>query len=337
MMSSVDHLNYLPDQFHAKSDGPGAFDFVQGVNSSMPQNPFWQLVKGAVTPSPSQEQIDCHYPKPILLNSGHAETPYLWSPRTVDVQMLRVGNFVILAMPGELTTMAGRRMREALRDQLISSGILDDSAYVVIAGPANTYGHYVATREEYSIQRYEGASMIFGPATLEAYIDRYSALVPYLADNVTGSATSDAPPPEQTSVAISLQRPVIVDRAGFNKKFGDVLVDVESTTYSAGDTVAVQFVGANPRNNLRLEGTFFTVDQLVNGAWTTVRTDSHPSTVYQWNRTSFLLGTSTVSVSWTIEDGTPAGTYQITYYGDAKPLLGAIRSFTGTSSSFTVG
>jgi hypothetical protein len=52
---------------------------------------------------------------------------------------------------------------EALRDQLISSGILDDSAYVVIAGPANTYGHYVATREEYSIQRYEGASMIFGP------------------------------------------------------------------------------------------------------------------------------------------------------------------------------
>ena len=25
--------------------------------------------------------------------------------------MLRVGNFVILVMPGELTTMAGRRMR----------------------------------------------------------------------------------------------------------------------------------------------------------------------------------------------------------------------------------
>lgn len=52
---------------------------------------------------------------------------------------------------------------EALRAQLISLGILDDSAYVVIAGPANTYGHYVATREEYSIQRYEGASTIFGP------------------------------------------------------------------------------------------------------------------------------------------------------------------------------
>ena len=43
------------------------------------------------------------------------------------------------------------------------------------------------------------------PATLEAYIDRYSALVPYLADNVIGTPTSDAAPPEQTSAAISLQ------------------------------------------------------------------------------------------------------------------------------------
>jgi neutral ceramidase len=250
--------------------------------------------------------------------------------------MLRIGNVVVLVIPGELTTMAGRRMREAIRARLISAGILDNSAYVVIAGPANTYGHYVTTREEYSIQRYEGASTVFGPATLEAYIDRYSALVPYLADQVTGAPTSDAAPPEQTSVAISLQTPVIRDNAGFNT-FGDVLVDVQDTTYSVGDTVIVQFVGANPRNNLRLEGTFLTVDQFTNGAWTAVRTDSHPSTVYEWTRTSFWLGTSIVNVSWTIEDDTPAGTYRITYYGDAKPLIGTIQSFTGTSSSFTVG
>ena len=52
--------------------------------------------------------------------------------------------------------------REAIRAQLISSGVLGSDAYVVIAGPANTYAHYVATREEYSVQRYEGASTIFG-------------------------------------------------------------------------------------------------------------------------------------------------------------------------------
>lgn len=32
----------------------------------------------------------------------------------VDIQILRVGQFVILCVPGELTTMAGRRLREAV-------------------------------------------------------------------------------------------------------------------------------------------------------------------------------------------------------------------------------
>jgi len=52
---------------------------------------------------------------------------------------------------------------EALRAKLISSGVLGADAYVVVAGPANVYAHYVTTREEYGIQRYEGASTIFGP------------------------------------------------------------------------------------------------------------------------------------------------------------------------------
>lgn len=41
--------------------------------------------------------------------------------------------------------------------------------------------------------------------TLEAYIDKYGSLVSYLADNATGTPTSDTPPVEQTSKAISLQ------------------------------------------------------------------------------------------------------------------------------------
>ncbi|KAF8341009.1 Neutral/alkaline nonlysosomal ceramidase [Amanita rubescens] len=318
------------------TDGPGAFDFVQGDNSSNTQNPFWELVKGAVTPNPTQEQINCQYPKPILLNTGYAHFPYDWSPATVDIQILRVGNFVMLIMPGELTTMAGRRIREAIRAKLISSGVLGSNAYVVIAGPANTYGHYVTTREEYGVQRYEGASTIFGQFTLEAYIDKYSSLVRYLANKVPGTPASDAPPPEQTSKAISLQTGVVFDAAPIGQSFGQVLTDVNSAPYSIGDTVSVLFVGADPRNNLRLEGTFLTVDRQLNGEWITVRSDSHPSTVFRWSRTNTFFGTSTVNVSWTIESGTPDGTYRMTYFGDYKPIFGSITPFTGTSSSFTV-
>lgn len=69
----------------------------------------------------------------------------------------------MLVVPSEITTMAGRRIRDAVRAKLISSGVLDNSAYVVIAGPSNVYSHYVTTPEEYAIQRFEGASTIYGP------------------------------------------------------------------------------------------------------------------------------------------------------------------------------
>lgn len=59
--------------------------------------------------------------------------------------------------------MSSLNYREAVRAKLISSGVLGNDAYVVVAGPANSYSHYVTTREEYGVQRYEGASTIFGP------------------------------------------------------------------------------------------------------------------------------------------------------------------------------
>jgi neutral ceramidase len=187
------------------TDGPGAFDFIQGETTGNVSNPLWAIVGDAVTKPPPPQQVACQYPKPILLDTGYASFPYQWQPDTVDVQMLRVGQFVMLIMPGELTTMSGRRMRNAVRTALIAQGVLDDSAYVVIAGPANTYGHYVATREEYAVQRYEGASTIFGQFTLEAYMDKYTSLVKYLDPATTGTPTSDATPAEQTSKAISLR------------------------------------------------------------------------------------------------------------------------------------
>ncbi|KAH0578233.1 hypothetical protein H2248_004012 [Termitomyces sp. 'cryptogamus'] len=141
---------------------------------------------------------------------------------------------------------------------------------------------------------------------------------------------------DQTSKVISLQHGVLFDSAPFEKTFGTVLVDVNTTPYHAGDVVSAQFVGANPRNNLRLESTFLTVDRLVDGQWKAVRSDSHPSTTYQWVRVNTILGTSTVTITWTIESGTPFGTYRLSYFGDSKPVIGSISSFSGISSSFTV-
>lgn len=53
--------------------------------------------------------------------------------------------------------MAGRRLREAVKETLISNsdGEFDNATHVVIAGLTNTYSQYIATIEEYHQQRYE--------------------------------------------------------------------------------------------------------------------------------------------------------------------------------------
>lgn len=53
--------------------------------------------------------------------------------------------------------MAGRRLRDAVREVLISggNGEFDRNVHIVIAGLTNTYSQYVTTFGEYQVQRYE--------------------------------------------------------------------------------------------------------------------------------------------------------------------------------------
>jgi neutral ceramidase len=143
-------------------------------------------------------------------------------------------------------------------------------------------------------------------------------------------------PPNNVNVSISLIADVVYDNPHLFTSFGEVL-DQPASTYSIGDVVNATFVGANPRNNLRLEGTFTEVQQLVDGTWTTARDDHDWHLEYTWYRDDVLLGSSHVVISWETEDYTVPGTYRIVYNGDAKaPITGTISAFTGTSDSFTL-
>ena len=48
--------------------------------------------------------------------AGEINLPYAWQPAVVEISILRAGQLVILAVPGEFTTMAGRRLRRAVHD-----------------------------------------------------------------------------------------------------------------------------------------------------------------------------------------------------------------------------
>lgn len=319
------------------TDGPGAFDFTQNDSVSSDANPVWAVVSGLLK-EPSQAQKDCQYPKPILLDVGEITAPYLWTPDIADVQSLRVGQFFIIVSPGEATTMSSRRWRKAVAAAGADSAYTDEEPIVVLGAPANSYTHYLATEEEYGIQRYEGASTLYGPHTLNAYINLTLSNLHYLAIDSTSQPATGPLPPDNRKTSLDFITPVVFDAKSLKSSYGDVVTNPNSS-YSIGATVNASFIGANPRNNFRLEQTFAAVEQLTNNIWKQVRDDSDWSLIYTWYRDSTALGTSHVVISW--ETGADpvkveAGTYRIRYYGDHKPLVGSIEAFTGTSGNFVL-
>lgn len=108
--------------------------------------------------------------------------------------------------------------------------------------------------------------------------------------------------------------------------------------------MTAKFVGANPRNNLRLERSYAVVEKLTTASgsrdettdtWEVVRDDRDWYLVFRWHRTSEILGTSEVEITWeTTDPWAEPGRYRLRYFGDAKNLVGAITEFEGVSGEF---
>lgn len=314
------------------TDGPGAFDFKQGDDQG---NPFWKLVRN-VLKTPGKEQIDCHQPKPILLDTGEMKLPYDWAPSILPIQILRVGQLVILSVPGEFTTMAGRRLRDAVKTVLSGNKGYGSNIHVVIAGLTNSYSQYVTTYEEYEMQRYEGASTLYGPHTLSAYIQEFTKLARAL---ISGQPVEPGPqPPDLLDKQISLLAPVVMDATPIGVKFGDCSSDVpKNSTFKRGAMVSVTFWSACPRNDLMTEGTFSLVEFLQGkNTWVSAYDDDDFCLRFKWSRPFKFSSHSKATIEWRIPQDVTPGIYRIKHFGAAKGLFGSIRHFTGSSSAFVV-
>nr|GMD64395.1 neutral ceramidase-like [Ipomoea batatas] len=315
------------------TDGPGAFDFTQGDDQG---NAFWRAVRDLLK-TPGKEQEECQQPKPILLDTGEMKLPYDWAPSILPIQILRVGQLVILSVPGEFTTMAGRRLRDAVKTVLTSAASeFNSNVHVVIAGLTNTYSQYVTTHEEYEIQRYEGASTLYGPHTLSAYIQEFKKLA---KATVTGQSVEAGPnPPDLLDKQLSFLTPVVVDTTPLGTSFGDVVTDVpKNSTVKRGDLVTVVFQSACPRNDLMTEGTFALVEILQGkDTWLPAYDDDDFCLRFIWSRPAKLSPRSEATIEWRIPSSATPGVYRIRHFGAAKSLLGSIKHFTGTSSAFVV-
>ncbi len=82
-------------------------------------------------------------------------------PKAVPLMALRIGDRMIVSIPGEMTEGMGRRVRHAVTTASRGLGV----HRAVISGLANEYADYFTTPQEYDAQHYEGAATVYGRAS----------------------------------------------------------------------------------------------------------------------------------------------------------------------------
>jgi neutral ceramidase len=268
----------------------------------------------------------CQGVKPIALQTNIQQPP--WTVTVLPFSIVTIGDLAIVVNPFELTTMSGRRVRNMVAAKLKPLGI----KYVVISGYANGYGGYVTTPQEYRAQRYEGASDLFGPHSLNAQLQTYSRLATALVKHQP-APKSATPPNTLAWPQTDLQTGVVFDAPPIGKHYGDLAL-AANKHYQPGQTVVVKFYGGNPKNNYRTMGTFLKVQQKTAKGWQTIANDNDWDTTYHWQRDG--IAASIITIDWRIPKQQAAGTYRIVHDGNTKAISGKISSYQGVSNDFKI-
>ena len=270
-----------------------------------------------------QSQYGCQGEKPVTLGA---------STNPVPIQIFRLGNLAVLGVPLEVTTMSARRLRKTVLDALSPVGV--DT--VVIAGLSNDYHEYMASREEYSAQMYEGASTIFGPWQLAAIQQESRKLALTMAAGQPAPQGLAAP-----NLPTGPASPVTVDP---QSDFGKLVTDAKAS-YAQGDTVDVSWVSGYPGNDLKTMGSYLYAERKnAQGGWDPVAADRDPELTFVWHSTPSLINTelamagpSTVQALWQIPRNAPAGTYRLRHEGVYRLSASAApQPYEGLSSPFQV-
>lgn len=95
-----------------------------------------------------------------------------WVPPILPFQLLLLGHIAIAFVPGEITVMSGRRLKQQLLRDLSAKDISE----VIISSYSNAFMGYIVTPEEYDKQCYEGGHTIYGRNTLIGVLRAFSLL-----------------------------------------------------------------------------------------------------------------------------------------------------------------
>ncbi|GAC58523.1 putative ceramidase [Gordonia hirsuta DSM 44140 = NBRC 16056] len=256
--------------------------------------------------------------------------PRSWVEQNLPIQLLRIGDLVLAAMPAESTIVAGLRIRRLVADAL--SVPLEN---VLLQGYANGYSQYVTTPEEYTAQQYEGGATLFGRWTLSAYMQEFDRLARAMARR--RRLPLGPRPADRDTLQPDLLGAPPADTPMPGTRFGQLVSRVPGSA-KPGSTLRISFCGAHPANRVRRgrrSKGYFVVERHSPDGWQVAYDDDHESTELNWMRPGGSASASKVTITWRIPQDA-SGRFRIRYFGDAKSATGALTEFTGTSGAIEV-
>jgi neutral ceramidase len=264
-------------------EGPGAGFCHEGVDA----NPaMYAVSKALYRLRPALG--DAQRPKTMLIPCGSLG----WTADVLPIQLVRIGQLVLIAVAQEVTIVAGLRLRRAVAEVLDTT--IDN---VLVQGYANDYAGYLTTPEEYDAQRYEGGHTMFGRWQLPAYLQEVTRLAMAMRDGAPaeqGISPRPAKAPKPGNVRTPKPR----------RTPATALAD----SYDAGSTAATTITVPDPRG--RVMPSYLTVEREQNGTWFRLASDGDWSTRIEWH---YSDGQWTTTMTWHIPRGTAAGGYRMSY------------------------
>ena len=306
-------------------DGGGHFLFEEGMTEqSMFLDFLIRLLAGA--PKWTEAVRLCQSPKAILFETGSSSPPLQSQIRSVTI--VRIGQLAIVGLPAEVTTMAGRRLRQTIRAKLG-----DWASDVIIAGYSNGYAGYVTTPEEYELQQYEAGHTLHGRWTLPAYQQVAAELATALQNNTAVDQRVSYDDWRGKSATLQLHDGS-PDRLPEGAPL-DQALPLAQQIYARGDTVTSRFHSGNPTAQYSRHNYFMSIEMRQGDRWAEVSNDHDWSTKIRWVRekkTKALIA----QLSWQTADNTLPGQYRMKHTGRLTLSDGTAKEFEATSDTFTI-
>lgn len=140
-------------------------------------------------------------------------------PQGVPLISIRIGDRVIVSIPGEMTEAMGRRVRAAVLEAAKPAGV----SRAMISGLANEFLQYFTSPEEYDRQHYEGGSTLYGRLAsvflqvslanlTKTLVEGKPAPTPYEFDPTNGVSPDGPPMPDGAERGRAQEQPANVQR-----------------------------------------------------------------------------------------------------------------------------